>query len=172
MKFRIILEDQDFTSKDTALNQIPATYKEPKFDFNCFDILDYGCGKGLGKKYCETAYTDCKVYNYDPYHDFNEINLFMSSKNPNKMICCNNVLNVINTDLSEILIKIRDIALATKTKKIIFKIYEGKGDGIGRQTGKDRYQRNMKTNDYVPVITKWFSEYSISKRGLYIIVDL
>ena len=170
MLFRELLE-QDFSSKATALEQVPATYKEKSFDFNNCDILDYGCGKGLGKKYCETNFEDCKVYNYDPYNGFNEINLFVSSKGYNKVICCNNVLNVINSDLSEILTDIKSIADITKTRKIIFKIYEGNGSGVGKQTGKDQYQRNMKTAEYVPIIQKIFSSYSVKKKGLYIICE-
>ena len=38
MLFRELLE-QDFSSKATALEQVPATYKEKSFDFNNCDIM-------------------------------------------------------------------------------------------------------------------------------------
>lgn len=63
------------TSKNTALNQVASTFKAFNFD-NCL-VLDYGCGKGLSKEFCEKTYNNCKVFLYDPYHGFNETDIFL-----------------------------------------------------------------------------------------------
>lgn len=170
MKFKYLKEEQEFTSKDTALDQIPATYKQ--FDFTGDCILDYGCGRGLAKNYCAKAFKDCVVYNFDPYWHFDEIREFERDPNPKKVITCNNVLNVIKGDLkSAILDKIYRIAKKNNAYQVIFKIYEKDGTGIGVQTGKDKYQRNQKTAEYIPVVKSVFKDYRDTKRGQYIILE-
>lgn len=168
MKFKY-LNEQEFTSKGTALEQVPSTYKS--FDFTDTSVLDYGCGRGLSKDYCSKTFADCVVYNFDPYWHFDEIRDFDRDSNPNKVITCNNVLNVIKGDLkTAVLDDIYRIARGNDVRKIIFKIYERNGDGIGTQTGKDQYQRNQKTADYIPDIVDVFRGYSVKKKGLFIIV--
>lgn len=170
MKFKFLFEEeQEYTSEDTANNQIAATFTN--FDFTGLTVLDYGCGKGLAKEYCEKTFDDCAVYNFDPYHHFDEIRDFERDPNPNKVVTCNNVLNVIKDDYKTLVLdKIYKIAKRNSIRKIIFKIYERNGDGIGVQTGPKDWQRNEKTVCYIPAIEDTFKGYSVKKKGLFIIV--
>ena len=164
------------TSKATALNQVASTFKA--FDFDDSMILDFGCGKGKSKEFCEKTYNNCKVFLYDPYHGFNETDIFLKQckESEKNVITCNNVLNVLQDNtLLEVLTQIKKIAELTHTNKIIFKIYEGDKSGKGKITKNDCYQRNEKTENYVQVITdkfnsfNIFSNFSVQKKGLFII---
>ena len=170
MNFKQFLLEQNFDSYDTALRgNIPETYKQRgfKFDFNDYDILDYGCGYGKGKEFLESHY-NCVVYNYDPDTRrgfLNGVEEFCASNNPQKIICCNNVLNVIDGSLNEILHKISRIANMNDVELVVFKIYEGDGSGIGRQTGKKKWQRNEKTSTYVPAVKQFFTKWDVNQIG-------
>lgn len=167
------------TSKATALNQVASTFTNRKFDFDDSLILDFGCGKGKSKSFCEKEFTNCTVCLYDPYHKFYEIEKFVNADKTaykNIVITCNNVLNVLTDNtLLEVLAQIKKIAELTHTNKIIFKIYEGDKSGKGKITKNDCYQRNEKTENYVQMITEQFNSFnnnfnfSVQKKGLFII---
>lgn len=166
---------QNITSKNTALSQVASTFKAFNFD-NCL-VLDYGCGKGLSKEYCEKTYNNCKVFLYDPYHGFDEVNDFLESckKSKNNIITCNNVLNVLQDDvLKTEIVSIAVFANYAYTD-VIFKIYEGDKSGIGRVSKKDCYQRNEKTENYMSLIIEMFNNntignsYHFMRKGQYII---
>lgn len=165
---------QTITSKNTALNQVASTFKAFNFD-NCL-ILDYGCGKGLSKEFCEKTYNNCKVFLYDPYHNFDELDSFLRQCKESKknVIACNNVLNVLQNDALRQVVS--DIAVYSNyyCTDIIFKIYEGDRSGIGRISKKDCYQRNEKTESYVSFITNTIKlistcDYDVKRKGQYII---
>lgn len=166
---------QAITSKNTALNQVASTFKA--FDFNDCLVLDYGCGKGLSKEFCEKTYNNCQVFLYDPFHGFDEVNDFLESckKSKNNIITCNNVLNVLQDDvLNTEIVSIAVFANYAYTD-VIFKIYEGDRSGIGRISKKDCYQRNEKTENYMSLIIEMFNNntignrYHIMRKGQYII---
>ena len=170
---RYLNEKQNISGGGTIIKgQVPATYKDKaNFNFAGYDILDYGCGTGTGKEYIkahnkEERFAGTKVFNYEPFPEFHvdEIQKFVNSKNPKKMICCNNVLNVIDDDLTDILTEIKKVAKRADVSEIIFKIYQGNKSGKGKQTGKDSYQRNEKTADYIPKIRKVFTGWDIDER--------
>lgn len=165
---------QAITSKNTALNQVASTFKA--FDFNDCLVLDYGCGKGLSKEFCEKTYNNCKVFLYDPFHGFNETDIFLRQckESKNNVITCNNVLNVLQDEALRMVVT--DIAIYSNyyCTDIIFKIYEGDRSGIGRITKNDCFQRNEKTESYVSFITSMIKlistrDYDIKKKGQYII---
>ena len=165
---------QNITSKNTALNQVASTFKAFNFD-NCL-VLDYGCGKGMSKEFCEKTYNNCKVFLYDPFHGFNETDSFLrqckeSAKN---VITCNNVLNVLQDEALRMVVT--DIAIYANyyCTDVIFKIYEGDKSGKGKETKKDCYQRNEKTESYVSFITNMIKlistcDYDVKRKGQYII---
>lgn len=166
-----IEEEQRFSSAGTALSQVPATYK--KFDFSNTVILDYGCGKGLGKNYCQSTFDNCVVYNYDPFHGPDERRHFDTAEG-NKVICCNNVLNVVEDEtLYEILNDIRIIAAKNNVSKIYFKIYEGNKSAVGGQSKENCYQRNEPAKNYVNYVKRVFTSASVGvKKSLYVVVEL
>ena len=164
---------QNITSKNTALNQVASTFKAFNFD-DCL-ILDYGCGKGMSKEFCEKTYNNCKVFLYDPYHGFDEVNDFLKGCKESKknVITCNNVLNVLQNDTLKSVIA--DVATNANYCRcdVIFKIYEGDKSGKGKISKKDCYQRNEKTENYIPLIIEKFNtignEYHIIRKGQFII---
>ena len=160
---------QNITSKNTALNQVASTFKA--FDFNDCLVLDYGCGKGMSKEFCEKTYNNCKVFLYDPFHGFDEVSSFLrqckeSAKN---VITCNNVLNVLQDDALKSVIADIVINANYYCTDVIFKIYEGDKSGKGKISKKDCYQRNEKTENYMPLIIEKFNEYHIIRKGQFII---
>lgn len=166
---------QNITSKNTALNQVASTFKAFNFD-NCL-VLDYGCGKGLSKEFCEKTYNNCKVFLYDPFHGFNETDSFLQGckKSKNNIITCNNVLNVLQGDVLHFVIAHIAVLANYYRCDVIFKIYEGDKSGKGKESKKDCYQRNEKTENYTPLIIEKFNtigngnEYHITRKGQFII---
>jgi len=162
-------EEQRYSSKYTALNQVAQTFK--KFDFSGYTVLDYGCGRGASKAFGQSK--GYNVYLYDPYWGFDELNQFMNTEGA-KVITCNNVLNVIE-DLSDILKSISNIAKNSNAEKVIFKIYEGNGSGKGGVSktvkGETSYQRNQKTKEYVSEVKPYFNTYKLTSKGEYIILE-
>ena len=60
--------------------------------------------------------------------------------------------------------------------RIIIQIYEGDKSGIGRQTAKDCYQRNEKTEKYLGYVNKALSIFEdkpqkVKKTGNFIIIE-
>lgn len=151
--------NKKYTSKNTSVNskRVP---KGLSLLYPYGNVLDYGCGKywKINKKYVEergATYTP-----YDPYNIDNNINLY-EHKGKFDTIYCTNVLNVLS-DAYEIIEIIEEIANLLKTNGIaIFTVYEGDKTGIGKETKKDCWQRNMKTKSY-----HWFFEYAVIKRCL------
>ena len=157
----------DITSKNTSINikKLPAIYGRLNWDalrerwakITNFErtpvVLDFGCGR----------YTDhiehflaTKGFIYKGYDPF-----WKSSKENNEalackpyIVICSNVLNVISNDiiLNELQNKIRNfsfsVGLDKKQSLYYISIYVGRGDGIGKITKEDCYQRNQKINEY------------------------
>lgn len=163
---------QNITSKNTALNQVASTFKAFNFD-NCL-VLDYGCGKGMSKEFCENTYNNCKVFLYDPFHGFDETNKFFEScsQNTKNIITCNNVLNVLQDDILKSVITHIAMLADYYLTDVIFKIYEGNKTGNGKITKNDCYQRNEKTEGYVTLIDTIVNNgchYDVKRKGQYII---
>jgi len=150
---------QTYTSSATSVNRskLPAVYRRASFTPSSPFVMDYGCGKytdhireylkGYGKM----------LYPYDPYNQPDVVNrhtlefLDWASDNHCEVdVVCSNVLNVIDSEheLEIIARNIRNIVRITGGKAFIT-VYEGDRSGIGRQTGKDQYQRNEKLRSYL-----------------------
>lgn len=141
---------QNYTSKETSINstKLPAVYNREKFEAGS-RILDYGCGKYTS--HIREAVSGCFWYGYDKYNQDEATNAATERemKSGFDYAICSNVLNVIDDDYS-----IRRIIkrLCECAKRVIFKIYEGDGSGIGRETKNDCWQRNEKTSVYAEMI--------------------
>lgn len=136
---------QNFTSAATSINvnKLPSLYNKvdlPKGK----TIIDYGCGKYTEHIKEKMKENEIEWYGYDPYNQPKEINEETLKHRADVVVCCN-VLNVIDDDETVINIVHRLFNLG---KEVIVQIYEGDKSGIGRQTGKDTYQRNENTEMY------------------------
>lgn len=143
---------QMYTSKATSINgkcgKLPAIYRKINFPPGT-SVLDVGCGDDSCIKIIkQNLDNSIKWKGYDPYNQPDSVN--QKALNQEYDICvCSNVLNVIdNTQSIKEIIEL----MVSKAKKIFITVYEGKGDGIGRQTGIDQYQRNAKKSWYVDFI--------------------
>ena len=136
---------QKYTSRNTSVNsrKVPAVFRNLMQDTTPRVIFDYGCGK----------YID---HPYDPFSQPGDVNergvRFLAhaiNSGITMDIVCASVLNVI--DDVDVVSGICD--LFTMLHRIsgcgvyIF-ISEGDRSGIGKQTGKDQYQRNELTRSY------------------------
>jgi hypothetical protein len=144
---------QVYTSKETSLSQVPALAKAKelatlRWAVNNPLILDYGCGKyDKTKEYVHNK-LKCAYAGYDPYNRSAEENKIAMDTVRNwkgtVIVICANVLNVIDSDeeVKNVISKV-----STITQFAFFSVYEGKGDGVGRATGKG-WQRNERAANY------------------------
>ena len=148
---------QTFTSSATSINRskLPAVYG--KADLTSKLVFDYGCGK-YTDHIEEHLKSDRHVYlPYDPYNQPEDVNKFSVTLVINAMhvhypvdVVCSNVLNVIDSDgeVSRICHHLEEIATTTGGTAYVT-VYEGDRSGVGRQTGRDQYQRNEPLRDYL-----------------------
>lgn len=163
---------QKFTSKGTSINSanLPKIFRN--IDYNSSYILDYGCGKYIDHIRSEVEKNGSKYLPYDPFnqdektnsHSLHIVQKLCDEGKPVDVVC-SNVLNVIDDDavVKEIINYIENI-VNSSGGKAYFVVYEGDKIGIGRQTGKDQYQRNSKLCDYL----KFFRKARIQK-GMIIV---
>lgn len=155
---------QKFSSGATSLSQVAAGFKKIKFQPGTVN-LDLGGGKfDEGTKYLAAQGVTNLVY--DPVNRSAESNtkIFETVKNGGvDTVTCNNVLNVIG----EAPARSNVILQAAKALKpggvAYFTVYEGNGSGVGKQSQKDSWQNNRKTESYVSEIEEHFG--SVIRRG-------
>lgn len=150
---------QTFTSSATSVNRskLPAVYRKATLSRTTPFVVDYGCGKftdhiqsyldGFGKN----------LYPYDPYNQPDAVNLhtldfirWAMDRQIEVDVICSNVLNVIDSDgeVSRICYQLEQIATTTGGTAYVT-VYEGDRSGVGRQTGRDQYQRNEPLREYL-----------------------
>lgn len=165
---------QQYSSERTSINsgKVPqafTTYQDKIGFVPRSLILDYGGGKfDTAVEYM--ARYGSKVLIYDKYNRTAEHNKMVMTavrhRKPDYIVCCN-VLNVIQEN-NVVELVVRTIKrLSGANTVVIFKIHEGDGSGHGRPTGPTQYQRNQKTDAYLPLIWKYFPN-AIKKYGLII----
>ena len=150
---------QTFTSSATSINRakLPAVYRKAKFSSTTPFLVDYGCGKYTN--HIESAVRNMGkiLYPYDPYNQPEHINKhtldfiqWACTRYIEIDIVCSNVLNVIDSDgeVSRICHWLEALATTTGGTAYIT-VYEGNRSGVGRQTGRDQYQRNEPLRDYL-----------------------
>jgi len=145
---------QNYTSKATSINgkqgKLPALYNKITFPKGAV-VLDYGCGDVTNLMEEKAANDGALWFGYDLFNQPDEVNEKsekMLNNGVDIAIACN-LLNVIDDE--EV---IKDIInkLIPNANETIFQIYEGKGDGVGKVTGSDQYQRNAKRSWYEELI--------------------
>lgn len=150
---------QQFTSKNTSINstKLPTVYR--KATFSAPYVLDYGCGKYTEhiKSFIESqgkSFFPYDKYNQDMYTNRNTLDFIewiCSRSAPVKIdVVCSNVLNVIDSD-SEVqyICSTIEYIVSRSGGKGFVTVYDGDRSGVGRQTGKDQYQRNEPIKNYI-----------------------
>lgn len=164
---------QRFTSANTSINSVklPAVYR--KANLSASMVMDYGSGKHTDhiREHVNALH---KAYlPYDPYNQPEDRNTATATIVCNAMavkipvdVICSNVLNVIDDDntVRQIAHHIEEIVTTAGGTGYIT-VYEGNRSGIGKQTGKDQYQRNEPLRNYL----RFFRNATV-KNGM-IVVD-
>jgi len=150
---------QTFTSSATSINRtkLPAVYRKAPLSRRTPFLVDYGCGKYTEHIRSALREQGKLLYPYDPYNQPEHVNLYtldfirwaMDERIEIDLVC-SNVLNVIDSEgeISRICNDLEKIATRTGGTAYIT-VYEGDRSCIGRQTGKDQYQRNAPLRDYL-----------------------
>lgn len=171
---------QEYPSDRTSLNQIPRTFKlvDSKNGWQEGTInLDIGGGRDFMKDGQSThkfsvALRSKGVTNlvYDPFNRSFEHNSKVAEhvkEHGADSVTANNVLNVIPEEQN----RARVIQQAFQALKMghyaYFYIYEGNKSGEGAPTGQGKWQNNKKAEEYIPEISKFFS--NVSRSGQLII---
>jgi hypothetical protein len=150
---------QAFTSANTSVNRakLPAVYGKAKLSRTTPFVVDFGCGKYTEHIRSALDMQNKILYPYDPYNQPDAVNLhtldfvrWAMNKRIEIDLVCSNVLNVIDSEgeISRICHYIEGVTSATGGTAFVT-VYEGDRSGIGRQTGKDSYQRNAPLRDYL-----------------------
>ena len=150
---------QAFTSSATSINRtkLPAVYRKATLSRTTPFVVDYGCGKYTDHIQSALAEQGKVLYPYDPYNQPEATNrhtmdfVRWASRTRNEVdLVCSNVLNVIDSD-GEVSRICHDIeSIVTKTGGTAYiTVYEGDRSGVGRQTGRDQYQRNEPLREYL-----------------------
>jgi len=163
--------DQLYDSAETSINvsKKPAGYNELKKRGEIKDgdlIVDIGGGK-FDNLVDDAAEQGATVKVYDPFNRSPEHNKdVVESVRDGKadMAMSHNVLNVIQEDKNIIDIAKQAENAVKPGGKAHFSVYEGTGKGEGKVTTKG-YQRNQKTQDYIPLIEEVFGKGNVTRKG-------
>ena len=155
--------NQEISSADTSLSQVPATFKKVDWVKGTVNA-DIGGGRyDNATDALELVGVENLVY--DPFNRTKEHNDSVSRRIRNggsDTATVNNVLNVIKDASSRDLV-IRQAANAIgNSGKAYFLIYEGDSTGIGKATTKG-FQNNRKAESYLIEIQKRFA--NVSRKG-------
>lgn len=188
MKRGIIMKNfQTVTSAATSIRQIPALVKSDLFAKlvnSAFvnsgvepSIMNFGAGKypEMTAQYLTDRFPGVDVHAYDPYNLPDAVNADALKKTGYDIVFSANVLNVINSDdaLTEAIVKMA--AYVRIYGRIVIGVYEGDKSGVGRMSGADTYQRNLRTAEYLPLIRnvlkmQGFGFFYVEKCGKYIVL--
>ena len=163
--------EQLYDSADTSINvsKKPAGYNELKKRGEIKDgdvIVDIGGGR-FDNLVEDAAEEGATVKVYDPFNRTPEHNAAVVDSvrdGQADMAMSHNVLNVIQEDKNIIDIASQAENALKPNGKAHFSVYEGDGKGVGKVTTKG-YQRNEKTQAYVPLIEQVFGKGNVIKRG-------
>lgn len=170
---------QTFTSAGTSLpNQLPALFTDKNAIFvpNGTNV-DIGAGK-TPRSEAYLANMGVSYYPFDPFNRTRESNTrtlnWLMDGNLADTVTCANVLNVIDTKSARSNVILEAAKALKPNGTAYFTTHEGStdngkraGDGIARQTGKDKFQNYRKTETYLDEIREWFD--NVERKGSLIV---
>lgn len=148
------------TSANTSVNKnrVPALFKMVEWEPGTMNV-DYGAGKwDTAADYLKTQH----VINFsiDPYNRTEQENIdameWVACCGGVDTVTCSNVLNVIPTARERYECIFECWRLLKYGGTAYFTVYEGDRSGVGRKTGKDQWQENRRTADYIREISTVF----------------
>ncbi len=152
-------------SAATSLNQVSRLHKHllgQEFQLSCFD---FGAGK-KGKIDIAHADKKCPYFPYDPFCrslTSNADSLHALNSNKVSRITCANVLNVIEDEFLDAIIKdLSAKTLKTECKSCWISVYHKSSLPVDRKVGK-HFQRNRPIAWYIPHLEKHFKRVRLFK---------
>ena len=159
---------QNYSSKNTSLNQISAILKllEKRLEWKAGQTnFDNGGGKyDKGTEYLKGLGVINLIY--DPENRTPEHNSSILSQLEDRKADTSTIANVLNV-IDDAEARLNVLRLSKKyAKKTFISVYDGDKSGIGKVTTKG-YQLNKKLQEYIPEIKKVFD--NVEKKSGYII---
>lgn len=164
-------ESQRFSSAATSINKskLPKGYTAVTKHFGWTPgtvHLDIGGGRfDNAVEHLKDAH-EVRGHVYDPFNRSEEHNadvLAQTGNGQSDTVSLFNVLNVIEEPEHHLeALRLAHSALKPDGKLYVG-VYEGDRSGVGKQTGKDAYQRNEKLSAYLPTIQSIFPNASVHK---------
>ena len=143
---------QDKTSAATSINSAKLPVLYGKVDFKTGTVnLDIGGGR-FDNVTDYLAAKGVKNYIYDPYNRSAEHNAAVAKvtqEGQSDTVTISNVLNVIDSLDGRRQVLENAVDAVKPDGTVYITVYEGDGSGVARNTGKDQFQLNRKTADYV-----------------------
>lgn len=158
---------QDKTSANTSINKnkLPVLYGKVAFEPNTvnldigggrFDnVTDYLSGFGVSN------------HIYDPYNRSAEHNsrvARLTEEGRSDTVTISNVLNVIDSIEGRNQVLENAVDAVNPNGTVYISVYEGDGSGVSKTTGKDQFQLNRKTADYVSEVSKYFGKVVVRNK--------
>jgi hypothetical protein len=159
--------DQSYAASGTSQRQLPATFKAVKQWVAGTVNFDLGAGKYPEILTDELKSKGVTNYPWDPFNlseETNNASLAAIADKKADTVTVNNVLNVIKEQ------DVRSLTIARAADSLkpdgtaYFYIYDGNRDGVGKATGGDKWQNNMKPAEYVPEILEHFDTVTVKGR--------
>jgi hypothetical protein len=79
-------------------------------------------------------------------------------------VTISNVLNVIDTELGRAQVLENAVDAVKPNGTVYITVYEGDGSGVSRSTGKDQFQLNKSTKDYISEVKKYFKDVTVRNK--------
>lgn len=153
---------QSYGSANTSLRQVASAFKKIDWQEGTTN-LDLGGGKyDEATFYLQTKGVENLVF--DPFNRDAESNKAIAERVKDggvDTVTCNNVLNVIDSESARDNVILQAAKALRPNGVAYFSVYEGNKSGEGRRTGKDQWQNNRPTKDYLEEVGKHFSDVSV-----------
>ena len=158
---------QDKTSAATSINsaKLPVLYGKVAFKTGTVN-LDIGGGR-FDNVTDFLATKGVKNYIYDPYNRSAEHNAAVAEatqEGQSDTVTISNVLNVIDSLDGRRQVLENAVDAVKPDGTVYITVYEGDGSGIARSTGKDQFQLNRKTADYVSEVQEYFDDVIVKNK--------
>ncbi len=162
---------QKYTSRSTSINstRLPVVYRKIRIVPGT-NVFDFGCGRYTDHIRAYLYQHNMHLLPYDPFNQSESTNkesIRTLLINGCSAIVCSNVLNVIDDDLTIVSI-LKDISTFVRLGATAYlTVYEGNRTGIGKQTGKDQWQRNQPLRTYLQYVPDYVDAHI--ERGMIVL---